>query len=87
MAGGRAVRVDGRRGYHPLRAMYTRTAVAPIERRLAAGHLTMTDLLANVRQRVAASDESAWLGDPNRRATVNTPAERRTLEALHNHER
>ena len=75
------------RGYHPLCAAYTRAALTQIERRLAAGRLTMTDLLADLRMRVVASDEIARFGDPDRLlANVNTPAEHQSLEALHNHE-
>ena len=75
------------RGYHPLCAAYTRAAIEPIERRLAAGRLTMTDLLTDLRLRVVAPDEIARFGDPHQLlANVNTPAEHRSLEALHNHE-
>ena len=75
------------RGYHPLCAAYTRAVVEPIERRLAAGRLTMTDLLADVRLRAVAADEIARFGDPHQLlANVNTPAEHESLEALHNHE-
>jgi molybdenum cofactor guanylyltransferase len=75
------------RGYHPLCAAYTRAAIEPIERRLAAGRFTMTDLLTDVRLRVVAADEIARFGDPCQLlANVNTPAEHRSLEALHNHE-
>ena len=75
------------RGYHPLCAAYTRAAIEPIERRLAAGRLTMTDLLTDLRLRVVAPDEIALFGDPHQLlANVNTPAEHRSLEALHNHE-
>jgi molybdopterin-guanine dinucleotide biosynthesis protein A len=75
------------RRYHPLCAAYTRAAIEPIERRLAAGRLTMTDLLADVRLRVVAAHEIARFGDPHQLlANVNTPAEHESLEALHNHE-
>ena len=75
------------RGYHPLCAVYTHAVIAPIERRLSAGHFTMTDLLADVRLRVVAADEIARFGDPHRLlANVNTPSEHESLEALHNHE-
>ena len=75
------------RGYHPLCAVYTHAVIAPIERRLAAGHFTMMDLLADVRLRVVAGEEIARFGDPHRLlANVNTPAEHESLEALHNHE-
>jgi molybdopterin-guanine dinucleotide biosynthesis protein A len=75
------------RGYHPLCAVYTHAVIAPLERRLAAGHFTMMDLLADVRLRVVAADEIARFGNPHRLlANVNTPAEHEGLEALHNHE-
>lgn len=75
------------RGYHPLCAAYTRTAIEPIVRRLAAGRLKMTDLLADMRLRVVAAHEIARFGDPHQLlANVNTPAEHESLEALHNHE-
>jgi molybdopterin-guanine dinucleotide biosynthesis protein A len=82
-----AVVPETERGYHPLCAAYTRTAIEPIERRLAAGRLTMMDLLADVRLRVVAGHEIARFGDPHQLlANVNTPAEHESLEALHNHE-
>jgi molybdenum cofactor guanylyltransferase len=75
------------RGYHPLCAAYTRAAIEPIARRLAAGRLAMMDLLTDVRLRVVAADEIARFGDPHRLlANVNTPAEHESLAALHNHE-
>jgi molybdopterin-guanine dinucleotide biosynthesis protein A len=86
-AGVTAVVPQTERGYHPLCAAYTRSAVAPIERRLAAGRLTMTDLLTELRLRVVATEEIARFGDPRQLlANVNTPAEHQSLEALHNHE-
>jgi molybdenum cofactor guanylyltransferase len=75
------------RGYHPLCAAYSRAAIEPIERRLAAGRLTMTDLLADVRLRVVPTEDIVRFGDPHQLLTnVNTPAEHESLEALHNHE-
>ena len=75
------------RGYHPLCAAYTRTAIEPIERRLAAGRLKMTDLLAEIRLRVVTAHDIGRFGDPHQLlANVNTPAEHESLEALHNHE-
>ena len=75
------------RGYHPLCAAYSRAAIEPIERRLAAGRLTMTDLLADVRLRVVLTEDIVRFGDPHQLlANVNTPAEHESLEALHNHE-
>jgi molybdenum cofactor guanylyltransferase len=86
-AGFTAVVPQTERGYHPLCAAYTRAVIDPIERRLAAGRLTMTDLLADVRLRVVAAHEIAGFGDPHQLlANVNTPAEHESLEALHNHE-
>jgi molybdopterin-guanine dinucleotide biosynthesis protein A len=86
-AGFTAVVPQTERGYHPLCAAYTRAVIEPIERRLAAGRLTMTDLLADVRLRVVAAREIARFGDPHQLlANVNTPAEHESLEALHNHE-
>jgi molybdopterin-guanine dinucleotide biosynthesis protein A len=75
------------RGYHPLCAAYTRSAIEPIERRLAAGRFKMTDLLADVRLRVVTAHDIGRFGDPHQLlANVNTPAEHESLEALHNHE-
>jgi molybdopterin-guanine dinucleotide biosynthesis protein A len=75
------------RGYHPLCAAYTRTAIEPIERRLASGRLKMTDLLAEIRLRVVTAHDIGRFGDPHQLlANVNTPAEHESLEALHNHE-
>ena len=80
-----AVVLKTERGYHPVCVAYTRTAIEPIERRRAAGRLTMTDLLADVRRRVVAAHEIAGFGDPHELlASVNTPAEHESLEALHN---
>ena len=75
------------RGYHPLCAAYTRAVIEPIERRLAAGRLTMMDLLADLRLRVVTARDIARFGDPHQLlANVNTPAEHESLEALHHHE-
>ncbi len=75
------------RGYHPMCAAYTRAVIEPIERRLAAGRLTMMDLLADLRLRVATARDIARFGDPHRLlANVNTPAEHESLEALYHHE-
>jgi hypothetical protein len=68
-------------------AVYPQTVIEPIDRRLSAGHFTMTDLLADVRLLVVAADDIARFGDPHRLpANVNTPGEHESLEALHNHE-
>ena len=75
------------RGYHPLCAAYTRATIDPVARRLAAGQLKMTDLLADVRLRVVTADEIGRFGERHRLlANVNTPAEYDGLEALQSHE-
>ena len=75
------------RGYHPLCAAYTRDAIEPIARRVAAGRLKMTELIADVRLRVVEAEEIDVFGDRHRLlANVNTPAEYDLLEALHTHE-
>jgi molybdopterin-guanine dinucleotide biosynthesis protein A len=64
------------RGYHPLCAAYTRACLPAVERRLAERRLKMTDLFAEVRTRVVASEEIDRFGDRNRLlANVNTQAE------------
>jgi molybdopterin-guanine dinucleotide biosynthesis protein A len=74
------------RGYHPLCAAYTRACIEPIARRIAAGHLKMTDLLDEVRVRVVTVAEMRAFGDPGTLvANVNTPGEYLGLEALQGH--
>ena len=64
------------RGYHPLCAAYTRAALGPVARRVAAGLLKMSDLMADVRLRVVTAEEISLFGDRHRLlANVNTPAE------------
>lgn len=78
------------RGYHPLCAVYTRACLDPIARRLASGHLKMTDLFDDVRVRAVGAEELQAFGDPHRLlANVNSPADHRELEAelRYNHER
>jgi molybdopterin-guanine dinucleotide biosynthesis protein A len=75
------------RGYHPLCAAYTPQALAPVARRVAAGHLKMLDLLAELRLRVVTGEEIDRFGDRHRLlANVNTPADYTELEAPHHHE-
>jgi molybdopterin-guanine dinucleotide biosynthesis protein A len=79
-------------GYHPLCAVYARGCLDPIAQRLAAGRLTVIDLLADVRARIVAGDELERFGDPRQLFTnVNTPADyarcRPGLAALHDHKR
>jgi molybdopterin-guanine dinucleotide biosynthesis protein A len=74
------------RGYHPLCAAYTRGAIEPIARRLAAGRLKMAELIADIRLRVVTAEEVGRFGDQHRLlANVNTPPEYDNLEALHAH--
>ena len=75
-------------GYHPLCAVYTRSCLAPLERRLAARTLQMTALIDDVRVRVVEPEEIDRFGDRHRLlANVNTPADYAALEALHGHKR
>jgi molybdopterin-guanine dinucleotide biosynthesis protein A len=74
------------RGYHPLSAVYRRTCLPAVARRLANRQLKMTALFADVRVREVGNDELDRLGDPDRLLTnVNTPAELAGLEALQSH--
>jgi molybdenum cofactor guanylyltransferase len=74
-------------GYHPLCAVYTRSCLEPIARRLAERRLKVMDLADDVRTRVVTSDEVERFGDRHRLlANVNTPADYAALEAVHGHE-
>ena len=76
------------RGYHPLCAVYTRTCLAPLERRLAARMLQMAALVDDVHVRVVEAEEIERFGDRHRLlANVNTPADYAALEALQGHQR
>ena len=56
-------------------------------RRLTEGRLKITDLLGDVRLRVVTAEEIDRFGNRHRLlANVNTPAEYRSIEALHSHE-
>lgn len=73
--------------YHPLCAVYRRTCLAAIARRLARGHLSVRGLFDEVRVREVAGVELAADGDLKRLlANVNTPADHDELEALLAHE-
>ena len=75
------------RGYHPLCAVYARTCLEPVARRLAAGRLKMSDLFEDVRVRVVTAEELSAFGDVRRLlANVNTPADHRELDALQGHQ-
>jgi molybdopterin-guanine dinucleotide biosynthesis protein A len=74
------------RGYHPLCAAYARSALGPIERRLADRRLKMMDLLDDLRIRILDAEELALLGSPRLLANINTPLEYREVESLQAHE-
>ena len=68
------------RGYHPLCAVYRRTAADAVARHLAQRRLKMRDLLAALRVAVVSSTDVERFGDRHRLlANVNTPAD---LEGL-----
>lgn len=72
------------RGLHPLCAVYTRSCLEPLQRRLAARSLQMKALLDDVRVRLVEADEIDTFGDRHRLlANINTPADYAGLEALH----
>jgi molybdopterin-guanine dinucleotide biosynthesis protein A len=74
------------RGYHPLSAVYRRTCLPAVARRLAKRQLKMTALFADVRVREVGDEELNRFGDRDRLlANVNTPAELAGLEALQSH--
>ena len=74
------------RGYHPLCAVYRRTCLPAVERRLAARQLAMTALFSDVRVReVSGEDVNRFGGGDWLLANVNTPAELAGLEALQGH--
>jgi len=74
------------RGYHPLCAVYARTCLAAVSRRLAERRLKMLDLLDELRTRAVTTDEIDRFGDCHRLlANVNTPGEYADLEALQGH--
>ena len=74
------------RGYHPLCAVYRRTCLDAIVRRLADRRLKMTDMFSDVRVREVSGHELEAFGDPRRLlANVNTPADFAELAALHGH--
>jgi hypothetical protein len=81
---------DLKRGYHPLCAARTRVRIEPIEpieRRLAPGLLTMTNLLADARLRLPDADEIARGAELRQLlAGMDTPAGHESPEAPHNHE-
>jgi molybdopterin-guanine dinucleotide biosynthesis protein A len=74
------------RGYHPLCAVYARTCLDAVTRRLGERRLKLIDLFDEVRTREVTSEELGHFGDCDRLFTnVNTPAEYAGLEAVHDH--
>ena len=74
------------RGYHPLCAVYARTCLKMVARRLAERRLKLADLFADARTRVVTGEDIDTFGDRHRLlANVNTPEEYAGLEALHSH--
>jgi molybdopterin-guanine dinucleotide biosynthesis protein A len=70
-------------GLHPLCAAYTRACLDPVSRRLARGHLTMTELLGDVRLRLVTVEELDQFGDHRHLlANLNTPLDLGRVEAL-----
>jgi molybdopterin-guanine dinucleotide biosynthesis protein A len=70
------------RGYHPLCAVYRRTCLEPVARRLADGRLRLTGLFDDVRVRVVTGESLMVFGDPDRLlANVNTSIEYKAIEA------
>ena len=75
------------RGYHPICAVYRRTARDAVLRQLTAKRFKMVDLLARLRVRVVAPDEIERFGDCHRLlANVNTAADFASLVARQRHE-
>lgn len=71
------------RGYHPVCAVYARSARATVRRHLATGALRMLDLLADLRVRTVDADELARFGRPHvLLANVNTHADLDALSSL-----
>ena len=76
------------RGYHPLCAVYARSCLEAVTRRLAERRLKMLDLFADVKTRVVTGEDIDRFGDRHRLlANVNTPSEYAGLEALQSHKR
>jgi len=75
------------RGYHPLCAVYRRTCLPAIARRIAERQLKMTALFSDVHVREVSVDELDRFGNGDRLlANINTPAELAGLQALQSHE-
>lgn len=73
-------------GYHPVCAVYARTCLDVIARRLAGRRLKMVDMFSDVRVREVSGDELETFGDRHRLlANVNTPADFADLATLQGH--
>jgi molybdopterin-guanine dinucleotide biosynthesis protein A len=74
-------------GYHPLCAVYRRTCLPVVSRRLSEGRLTMKGIFDDVRVSEVSGAELSASGDPTRLlANVNTPADYDEITGLLNHE-
>jgi len=72
-------------GYHPLCAVYARTCLEPIARRLADGRLRVDGLFEDVNVRVVTPETLVPFGDPRRLlANLNTPLDYQAIEARGN---
>src|SRR5262249_1818614 len=75
------------RGYHPLCAVYRRSCLDVVSRRVAAGQLKVREPTRDVRTRVVRGEEMERFGDCRHLlANVNTPADYAGLLALQGHE-
>jgi len=87
MQGIDAVVPETERGYHPLCAVYRRSAADAVARHLAGRRLKMLDLLADLRVKVVSAAEIEQFGNRHRLlANVNTAADVAALTALQGHE-
>lgn len=72
------------RGYHPLCAVYRRTCLEAITRRIAASAFALIGILDDVRVRIVAAEDVERFGDRHRLlANVNTPADYAALSQGH----
>jgi len=87
MQGIDAVVPETERGYHPLCAVYRRSAADAVARHFAGRRLKMLDLLADLRVKVVSAAEIEQFGNRHRLlANVNTAADVAAMTALQGHE-